>query len=97
MDIMVAMLVVVSVIGMAIFVAFQQQLPEALMLIQSYRKQAAGVAMEQTRHKQTVCTEQQSEECTKLIRKLRWLGMEQEAHHLQMALCTLPPHERYAV
>jgi hypothetical protein len=56
-----------------------------------------GVAMEQTRHKQTVCTEQQSEEWAKLISKLRWLGMEQEAHHLQMALCSLPPHERYAV
>jgi hypothetical protein len=28
---------------------------------------------------------------------LRWLGMEQEAHHLQMALCSLPPDERYAV
>ena len=53
--------------------------------------------MEQTRHKQTVCTERQSEEWAKLIRKLRWIGMEQEAHHLQMALCSLPPHERYAV
>jgi hypothetical protein len=33
----------------------------------------------------------------KLIRKLRWIGMEHEAHHLQMAMCSLPPHERYAV
>jgi len=53
--------------------------------------------MEQTRHKQTVCSKQQSEEWAKLIRKLRWIGMEQEAHHLQMAVCRLPPHERYVV
>jgi hypothetical protein len=63
----------------------------------SYRKQAAGVAMEQTRHKQTVCTKQQSEEWAKLIRKLRWIGLECDAHHLQLAMCDLPPHERYAV
>ena len=53
--------------------------------------------MEQTRHKQTVCSKQQTEELAKLIRKLRWIGMEQEAHHLQMKMCRLPPHERYAV
>jgi hypothetical protein len=53
--------------------------------------------MEQTRHKQTVCTNQQSEEWAKLIRKLRWIGMDEEAHHLQLAVCSLPPHERCAV
>jgi hypothetical protein len=53
--------------------------------------------MDQTRHKQSVCSEQQSEEWAKLIRKLRWIGMEQEAHYLQMAVCRLPPHERFAV
>jgi hypothetical protein len=56
-----------------------------------------GVAMKQTRHKQTICTNQQSEEWAKLIRKLRWIGMDEEAHHLQMAVCSLPPHERCAV
>ena len=44
--------------------------------------------MEQTRHKQTACTNQQSEEWARLIRKLRWIGMDEEAHHLQMAMCT---------
>jgi hypothetical protein len=53
--------------------------------------------MDQTRHKQSVYSEQQSEEWAKLIRKLRWIGMEQEAHYLQMAVCRLPPHERFAV
>jgi hypothetical protein len=28
---------------------------------------------------------------------LRWIGMEDDAHHLQLAMCGLPPHERYAV
>ena len=50
--------------------------------------------MEQTRHKQMICTKQQSEECAKSIRKLRWIGMEHEAHHLQIAVCSLPPDER---
>jgi hypothetical protein len=49
------------------------------------------MAMDQTRHKQSVCSNKQAEEWAKLIRKLRWIGMEQEAHHLQMAVCGLPP------
>jgi hypothetical protein len=53
--------------------------------------------MEQTRHKQTVCSNHQPHDLAKLIRKLRWIGMEKEAHRLQMAMCSLPPHERYAV
>ena len=48
--------------------------------------------MDRTHHKQSTCSKQQSEEWAKLIRKLRWIGMEQEAHHLQMAVCRLPPH-----
>jgi hypothetical protein len=55
------------------------------------------MAMDQTRHKQSVCSNKQAEEWAKLIRKLRWIGMEQEAHHLQMAVGRLPPHERFAV
>jgi hypothetical protein len=53
--------------------------------------------MEQTRHKQTVCINQQPEYLAKLICKLRWIGMEEEAHRLQMTVCSLPPHERYTV
>ncbi len=53
--------------------------------------------MEQRRQKQTVRINQQPQDLAKLIRKLRWIGMEEEAHHLQMAVCSLPPHERYAV
>jgi hypothetical protein len=40
---------------------------------------------------------QQAYEWAKLIRKLRWIGMEDDAHHLQLAMSSLPPHARYAV
>ena len=53
--------------------------------------------MKQTCHKQTVCINQHPRDLAKLILKLRWIGMEEEAHHLQVAVCSLPPHERYAV
>jgi hypothetical protein len=33
----------------------------------------------------------------KLIRKLRWIGMEEEAERLQRAVSTLPPDERGCV
>lgn len=32
-----------------------------------------------------------------LIRKLRWIGMEEEANRLQQAVRTLPPEERGTV
>ena len=53
--------------------------------------------MEHARRNQTDCINHQPQDLVKLIRKLRWIGMEEEAHYLQMALCSLPPHERYAV
>ena len=33
----------------------------------------------------------------KLIRKLRWIGLEDEAHRLQLAMMTLPRGERGVV
>lgn len=39
----------------------------------------------------------QAYEWAQLIRKLRWIGLEDDAHRLQVAMCSLPPHERYAV
>jgi hypothetical protein len=53
--------------------------------------------MAQTRHNPTIRINQQPHELAKLIRKLHWIGMEEEAHRLQMAVCSLPPDERYAV
>ena len=36
-------------------------------------------------------------EWAKLIRKLRWIGLEDEAHSLQLAVSTLPVEERGSV
>jgi hypothetical protein len=38
-----------------------------------------------------------SAELVKLIRKLRWIGLEDEAHQLQAALDRFPPEERATV
>jgi len=40
---------------------------------------------------------QQSKEWAKIIRKLRWIGMEDEACRLQGAVSSLPPDERGTV
>jgi len=53
--------------------------------------------MKQTRHNQTVRTNQHPRDLAKLICKLLWIGMEEEAYHLQVALCSMPSHERYPV
>ena len=34
-----------------------------------------------------------SQEWAKLLRKLRWIGMEGEARRLELALSTLPPED----
>jgi hypothetical protein len=34
------------------------------------------------------------QDVSKLISKLRWIGMDDEAHHLQAAVATLPPDAR---
>jgi len=36
-------------------------------------------------------------EWTKLIRKLRWIGLENEAKRLEEAVSTLPPEQRGSV
>jgi hypothetical protein len=36
-------------------------------------------------------------EWAKLIRKLRWIGLEDEARRLEMAVSTLPPDEKCIV
>ena len=39
----------------------------------------------------------QPDDCSKLIRKLRWIGMDEEAETLQLALRSLPPDQRGTV
>jgi hypothetical protein len=41
--------------------------------------------------------ERSSGEWAKLIRKLRWIGLEEEARRLELAVSTLPPEERGCV
>jgi hypothetical protein len=48
--------------------------------------------MEQARENRSISTTQQ-QDWAKLIRKLRWIGMEDEASRLQMAVCSLLPEE----
>ncbi|HEY7662710.1 MAG TPA: hypothetical protein VH934_06270 [Xanthobacteraceae bacterium] len=38
-----------------------------------------------------------SREWGKLIRKLRWIGLEDDARSLELAVSTLPPEERGSV
>ena len=40
---------------------------------------------------------QASHEWGKLIRKLRWIGLDDEARRLELAVSTLPPEERGCV
>jgi hypothetical protein len=45
----------------------------------------------------TMPDNQESSECTKLIRKLRWIGLDMEAKRLEEALRTFAPNERGVV
>jgi len=52
--------------------------------------------MEQACGKQAIATNQQPQ-WANLIRKLRWIGLEDEAERLQMAVSNLPADERGTV
>lgn len=41
--------------------------------------------------------QQQPRDWTKLIRKLRWMGLQEEAQRLEQAVSMLPPEERGTV
>jgi hypothetical protein len=49
------------------------------------------------RHENNVVVMPHSDDWTKLIRKLRWIGLEDEAHRLQEAVRALPPEQRGTV
>jgi hypothetical protein len=51
--------------------------------------------MEKAREDRVISLNQQSpREWAKLLGKLRWIGLEEEARRLELALSTLPPEER---
>jgi hypothetical protein len=54
--------------------------------------------MEQVRKDNVIAIDQQETwEWAKLIRKLRWIGLNDEARRLELALSTLPPENRGTV
>ena len=54
--------------------------------------------MERAQEMQSVSVrERKPQDWAKLIRKLRWIGMEDEACRLQMAVRSLPPDQRGTV
>ena len=46
---------------------------------------------------QTYPTKQIPQDWARLIRKLRWIGLEEEAERLEFAVNTLPPEKRGSV
>ena len=54
--------------------------------------------MEQARVDNVIVVSQRPPcEWAKLIRKLRWIGLDDEARRLELAVSTLPPEERGTV
>jgi len=53
--------------------------------------------MEQAHDMQSVSVEGPPQDWAKLIRKLRWISMEDDACRLQVAVCRLPPDQRGTV
>ena len=53
--------------------------------------------MKQALNSQTMPMTRQPKEWAKLIRKLRWIGLEDEARRLQTVVSSLPPDERGTV
>ena len=48
-------------------------------------------------HEVAPVNERPSDEWAGLIRKLRWIGLDEEARRLELAVSTLPPDERGSV
>jgi hypothetical protein len=44
-----------------------------------------------------ISIDQSSREWARLIRKLRWIGLEDEARRLELAVSAVPPEERGSV
>jgi hypothetical protein len=53
--------------------------------------------MEEAPAENVIVVDHHSREWARLIRKLRWIGLEEEAHRLELAVSTLPAEERSSV
>jgi hypothetical protein len=53
--------------------------------------------MEQACENKVVSINPESRDWARLIRKLRWIGLDEEARRLEQVVSTLPPEERGSV
>jgi hypothetical protein len=53
--------------------------------------------MEEAPAENVMVVDHHSREWARLIRKLRWIGLEEQAHRLELAVSTLPAEERGSV
>jgi len=53
--------------------------------------------MEEARAENVIVADRHSREWMRLIRKPRWIGLEEEAHRLELAVSTVPSEERGSV
>jgi hypothetical protein len=53
--------------------------------------------MEEAPAENVIVVDHHSREWARLIRKLRWMGLEEQAHRLELAVSTLPAEERGSV
>ena len=53
--------------------------------------------MEEAPAENVIVADHHSREWMRLIRKLRWIGLEEEAHRLELAVSTVPSEERGSV
>jgi hypothetical protein len=53
--------------------------------------------MEQACENKVVSINSEPRDWARLIRKLRWIGLDEEARRLEQAVSTLPPEERGSV
>ena len=56
-----------------------------------------GVVEGTIKNEESSADRRPSHEWAKLIRKLRWIGLDDEARRLELAVSTLPPEERGSV
>jgi hypothetical protein len=53
--------------------------------------------MEEAPAENVMVVDHHSREWARLIRKLRWIGLEEQAHRLELPVSTLPAEERGSV
>jgi hypothetical protein len=60
-------------------------------------KNKEGLMQQRPKNEDSSLDRRPSDDWGQLIRKLRWIGLEDEARRLELAVGTLPPEERGSV